>query len=124
MKTGLLRHLATKFWPSRTCLRSTSTTPAAQTSLPGHRLCTILQTITNEGGGDEARGGTDEVDPRAAVRVAGGEAVGAEVQGALRHRGDGLRGVLSPADRAEALRAELGDGGNRGLLRVMPDVRA
>mmetsp|Transcript_31856 Transcript_31856/g.83553 ORF Transcript_31856/g.83553 Transcript_31856/m.83553 type:complete len:201 (-) Transcript_31856:116-718(-) len=44
MKTGLLRHLTTKFWPSRTGRRSTSTTPAANTSMAGHMPCRSLQT--------------------------------------------------------------------------------
>mmetsp|Transcript_29046 Transcript_29046/g.84147 ORF Transcript_29046/g.84147 Transcript_29046/m.84147 type:complete len:201 (+) Transcript_29046:232-834(+) len=43
MKTGLLRHFTTKFWPSRTGRRSTSTTPAAQTSFAGHIVWTSLQ---------------------------------------------------------------------------------
>merc|ERR1719350_384152 len=46
MKTGLERHLTTKFCPTCTGRKSTSTIPAAHTSFAGHIVCTNLQATT------------------------------------------------------------------------------
>mmetsp|Transcript_57130 Transcript_57130/g.125018 ORF Transcript_57130/g.125018 Transcript_57130/m.125018 type:complete len:352 (+) Transcript_57130:204-1259(+) len=76
----------------------------------------------DQGGEDDAGGGGHEVDPGTAVGMVQGQSIGAEVEVALRHGGIRHGGVLSPADRSVILRGVLGDGDNRRLLGVGPDI--
>mmetsp|Transcript_124827 Transcript_124827/g.266348 ORF Transcript_124827/g.266348 Transcript_124827/m.266348 type:complete len:313 (+) Transcript_124827:253-1191(+) len=87
-----------------------------------HRVHELACDGTDQRGHDEARGRGQEVDPRTPVRMADGQTVLAEVEGALRARCNWLGRVLRPPDRAEVLRGELGNRNDSGLLGVMPDV--
>mmetsp|Transcript_92766 Transcript_92766/g.188945 ORF Transcript_92766/g.188945 Transcript_92766/m.188945 type:complete len:341 (-) Transcript_92766:25-1047(-) len=89
-----------------------------------HRVHELACDGTDQRGHDEARGRGQEVDPRTPVRMADGQTVLAEVEGALRARCNWLGRVLRPPDRAEVFWRELGNGDDGGLLRIMPDVGA
>merc|ERR1719247_2399841 len=124
MKTGLPRHFAVKFWPTRICRRSTSNASCKDILRWPHGVDELACDHTNKRCPDEASTGGAKIQPRPPISMVDGQAIGTEIQSPFWARCCGHRCIFSPSSRAEVLRRELCNRGDRWFIRVMPDISA
>mmetsp|Transcript_33882 Transcript_33882/g.76076 ORF Transcript_33882/g.76076 Transcript_33882/m.76076 type:complete len:234 (-) Transcript_33882:354-1055(-) len=99
-----------------TCCKDILCRPQGEDELSSHSA--------DQRGGNDSTRRCHEVDKGAAVRMANGQPVSSEIQGALGNGACWHWRVLGEADWPKVLRRVLGNRNNGRLLRVMPDVRA